>query len=165
MTAHPSDRSTERRGLVQLTYVSTRARHVTDDEVVELALRANRRNRELDITGCLWFGVGRFFQVLEGPREAVERLYASIVADSRHQDVQLLSFRPIEQRIFARWGLAHVPQQVDQTIADEVKRYAGVTWRPPLQTPPQEPGTLQSLLNRLLSVLVRRESENSPAQA
>ncbi|HEY0009150.1 MAG TPA: BLUF domain-containing protein, partial [Tepidisphaeraceae bacterium] len=67
--------------LIRLTYVSSRVPRLSDDEVVELALQANRKNRQLDITGCLWFGSTRFFQILEGPRDAVDALYAHIAVD------------------------------------------------------------------------------------
>jgi hypothetical protein len=48
-------------------------------------------------------------QVLEGQRSAVNRLYARILADRRHKDVELLIYEEISERRFGQWAMAHVP--------------------------------------------------------
>lgn len=94
---------------IRLAYVSRRAPHLTDDAIVDdIVLPAMAKNRRLEITGCLWFDQRRFLQVLEGPAESVEGVFASIVADSRHTDVDLIRRAPDEQRSFARWAMKPV---------------------------------------------------------
>ena len=61
-------------------------------------------------------GRGLYLQVLEGERMAVNRLYARIVADQRHQDVVLLQLEEITQRRFAGWSMAHVDLQADDAM-------------------------------------------------
>jgi hypothetical protein len=46
--------------------------------------------------------------VLEGERSKVNRLYARILADQRHKDVELLHFEEISDRRFGAWSMAHV---------------------------------------------------------
>jgi hypothetical protein len=51
---------------------------------------------------------GIFLQVLEGGRSAVNKLYNRIVADTRHTDVELLSYEEIGERRFAGWSMGQV---------------------------------------------------------
>lgn len=140
--------------LVQLTYVSSRGSHVLDDDVVDLAIKSNIANRQAGITGCLWFGARRFFQVLEGEQDRVDRLYRKIKIDNRHTGVRLLSYSSLESHKFARWHLAHVSHDEDQMIEKLILDYAG--GEPNL--PPEQPrnGTLQKIVERLRDVLGHR---------
>jgi hypothetical protein len=140
--------------LIRLTYISDRVAPVTDDEIVELALAANRANRQADITGCLWFGTSRFFQVLEGPRGAVDSLYAKIQRDVRHTDVRLLSYALLDSRTFSRWGLAHLKHDDDQSMSDLVHQYAGVV--PHASKDKQEHSTLRQLIECFAHTLRQR---------
>ncbi|MGE5117002.1 MAG: BLUF domain-containing protein, partial [Betaproteobacteria bacterium] len=51
---------------------------------------------------------GTFLQVLEGGRDAINRLYNRIVVDPRHRDVVLLSYAEITERRFAGWSMGQV---------------------------------------------------------
>jgi hypothetical protein len=64
------------------------------------------RNKADNVTGALLFSDAGFAQVLEGPREVVERTFDRIAADRRHADVTVLSFTPTQQRRFPDWPLA-----------------------------------------------------------
>jgi hypothetical protein len=67
-------------------------------------------NKAENVTGALMYtGVG-FAQVLEGPREVVERTFDRIAADGRHADVTVLSFTPSQRRSFPDWPLAFCGQ-------------------------------------------------------
>jgi hypothetical protein len=63
-------------------------------------------NRIHQITGVLCQGDGFFLQVLEGERGIVNQLYARIVRDSRHKDVELVKFEEITQRKYSQWSMA-----------------------------------------------------------
>ena len=92
----------------QLLYASNTSRDVSQD-VLDDILAASRRNNPRDgITGMLLYVEGGFMQVLEGGRETVNRLYARIANDPRHQDVTLLSYQEIDERRFASWTMGHV---------------------------------------------------------
>ncbi len=146
--------------LVRLTYMSVRSPHVTDHDIVELAIHANRANRGLDITGCLWFGRHRFFQVLEGPQELVDALYGRIQLDPRHSELRLLSYGPLATRQFGRWSLAHVSEHEDRTLDQLIAEYAGVQLHP-ADTGRPEPSAVRRILDRLASFMGSRPQYQS----
>lgn len=71
-------------------------------QMVESALQ---RNQVESITGLLIYDSGRFLQWLEGPAEGVDRVWASIRADGRHTDVEILGHMPSTVRCFPDWGM------------------------------------------------------------
>lgn len=56
---------------------------------------------------CCYTKKGSFFQILEGPPEAVEPLYEKIGADKRHSRISKLILEPIEVRSFANWSMGY----------------------------------------------------------
>jgi hypothetical protein len=94
--------------LVRLLYAS-RATAPASPTVHESILEQSRlHNPRSGITGILCFSDDLFIQVLEGGRDAVCDLYNTIVRDSRHQDVRILSFEEIRERRFGNWTMGHV---------------------------------------------------------
>ena len=73
----------------------------------ESAREAAVRNRRDDVTGLLLFNSRRFLQVLEGPKDAVERIFARIYDDSRHRGVVKLREGAIVAREFGQWAMAY----------------------------------------------------------
>ncbi len=111
-----------------IAYASRRSPDVDDDQIVDdIALPSYRKNRSLEITGCLWFDDGHFLQFIEGPRDNLESLYKSICADSRHLDVRELVNRPVESRAFARFAL----QVVKNDDLDPVQELIRLTFEEP----------------------------------
>ena len=94
---------------VRLLYVSTAVGPQTTTVSGSILKAARAFNADHDITGILCQGQGLFLQVLEGQRSAVNRLYARILADRRHKDVELLIYEEISERRFGQWAMAHVP--------------------------------------------------------
>lgn len=91
--------------LLKLLYVSTAARPLDDRDLDALLAVARSRNAASDITGVLLYADGRFLQHLEGRDADVEAVFASIEADPRHEDVRVLTRRPIGARQFADWSM------------------------------------------------------------
>jgi hypothetical protein len=91
--------------LVQLTYVSGATIPFSDDEIGELLLDARRNNEANAITGILLFHAGSFLQVLEGPVEAVDTVFATISRDPRHSRILVLQRQAINHREFAEHPL------------------------------------------------------------
>jgi hypothetical protein len=61
------------------------------------------------VTGCLLSGSNSFLQLLEGPRQTIDRLYVTISADSRHKNVVMLTDEDIDERLFASWSMKLAP--------------------------------------------------------
>ena len=62
-------------------------------------------NKTHEITGILAIDGERVCQILEGPAEAVDALYASIERDVRHYGVTLIVHQPLEKSAFEAWGM------------------------------------------------------------
>ena len=71
----------------------------------QLLEHARNRNRTLSITGMLVYDDGHFFQWLEGPAIAVDKLWRVIQNDPRHRDVRLLGRHSIPVRLFGDWEM------------------------------------------------------------
>lgn len=94
--------------LIRLLYVSRAVGPQTSTVTATILKAARARNREMGVTGVLCQGQGLYLQVLEGERRDVNALYARIVADRRHRDVELLQLEEIASRRFADWSMALV---------------------------------------------------------
>lgn len=96
--------------MLQLIYVSTATRAMTEDDLEDILRAARSRNKEMDVTGLLLYRDGAFIQVLEGEDDAVQEIYDLIESDERHRGVTLLSTTSIEEREFPNWqmGFRHL---------------------------------------------------------
>ena len=54
-----------------------------------------------------------FFQCLEGATETVDRLYETLLKDSRHKDIKILSRKSIDALSFSNWSMKHVALEDD----------------------------------------------------
>ncbi len=69
-------------------------------------LDASRRNNARDgVTGALMFSAGGFAQILEGPNEAVARIFERVRQDTRHHDVAVVFEAPTTGRLFKEWSM------------------------------------------------------------
>jgi hypothetical protein len=91
--------------LIQLIYVSSAVRLLSEDELLELLAQARESNRQRNITGMLLYGEGNFLQVLEGEAEDVDAVYAAIRKDARHHHLYLIEREAIAARNFADWSM------------------------------------------------------------
>lgn len=86
---------------------------------------AETQNRAADVTGLLLYGTipaipgapGQFVQWIEGPEDAVERLFEAIRSDARHVEVEVLARGDVAaltdgatggQRLFPSWSMGLV---------------------------------------------------------
>jgi hypothetical protein len=89
-------------------YASRAVASVDQDELVAILRKSKANNPSLGVTGVLCFSEGIFLQALEGGRSAVNKLYNRIATDSRHAQVELLSYAEIGERRFAGWSMGQV---------------------------------------------------------
>ena len=109
--------------LVRLAYAS-RATQSIDDALVSAILAQSRDNNlGSGITGVLCAcHQDNFLQVLEGGRDAVNRLYARLLLDPRHSDVTILSYDEISARRFSSCRLGLV--DIERLNAGVILRYS-----------------------------------------
>lgn len=89
----------------QLLYQSAAVCELNAVELCNLYAAAQLKNLRLGISGALLLREGRYFQWLEGSRPSLEALMASIAADSRHNDIEILFSEETSHRKFARWSM------------------------------------------------------------
>ena len=102
--------------LVRAVYVSRAVGPQTGTVTARILATAETHNATHAISGVLCQGQGLYLQVLEGERAQVNRLYAQILQDRRHQDVQMLSFEEITERRYPDWSMAHVVLPDDEAM-------------------------------------------------
>jgi len=96
--------------LYSVAYISKNTikgdRDVIEAEIKSILASAHKNNPALNVTGALLYSGGYFCQVIEGPEEVLEELFENIQLDSRHGQVTVLHFEPIEKRSFGKWAMA-----------------------------------------------------------
>jgi hypothetical protein len=92
--------------LYNVVYCSRAAAGIDDAAVDRIIATSRRWNPARGITGLLVFGGGIFFQWLEGPRDNVMELMATIKTDARHENVVMLSTtEEVRERLFPDWDM------------------------------------------------------------
>lgn len=81
---------------------------------------ARRNNPQHAITGALICRQDIYLQLLEGPAQAIDCLYESILTDNRHMDVTLLSRAEVDARMFPDWAMLHDPAHSWHWSAEEM---------------------------------------------
>ena len=102
--------------LTRLLYVSKPVGPITTHVTASLLENSRVSNKKSEITGVLCQGSGIYMQVLEGERTAVNALYSRIIADTRHHQVELLSFEEVDQRRYGQWSMALVQLSIDDPM-------------------------------------------------
>ena len=92
--------------LVRTLYISRNSGPQTSTVTGSILKTALVFNKVHGITGVLCQGTGFFIQMLEGERSVVSSLYARILNDKRHKDVEIVSFEGITDRKFKQWSMA-----------------------------------------------------------
>lgn len=93
--------------LVRLLYVS-RAVDDSPQAIENILNQCRQYNPVSGITGILCYGGNVFLQAIEGGRSSVNALYAHILKDPRHKDVELLQYEEITERRFGGWTMGQV---------------------------------------------------------
>lgn len=93
--------------LVSLIYTSEMTVSTDFMSILEVSRVRNERD---GITGVLLFCNNSVVQCLEGSREAVNKTYARIIKDKRHQNPLLVDYRTLSTRSFSKWSMGYVPE-------------------------------------------------------
>lgn len=106
--------------LERLIYAS-RATRPTDSllNLSEILAVSHRNNQRDGLTGALAVHQGRFIQVIEGGRDALDGLLNRLRSDERHSDIEVLDRRPVTARTFTDWtmGSARITPELDQALS------------------------------------------------
>ena len=92
----------------QVIYSSAAVTPFSEADLASLLLRARANNTRLGVSGLLLHHEGSFLQTLEGERNVLESLFATISLDKRHNRVVKLLDREVDERHFAEWKMGFV---------------------------------------------------------
>lgn len=98
----------------QIVYSSLACEPMSLSDLEAILDDARKGNEQRNITGALVFVDGVFLQVLEGERQAVQKLMKSINADSRHCEVTVFHEGEADRPLFSNWRMAYVGAQPAQ---------------------------------------------------
>ncbi len=136
----------------QIMYSSqaTKPMTVTDLEVILEDARTGNAAR--NVTGALVYTDGVFFQIIEGDKDVVHKLMASIARDSRHHSVKVFYEAEVDVRTFESWSMAYV-----RTTTQQMSKWAGLPGTSTVEElltninrePHRAPRILVSILNAL----------------
>lgn len=101
-----------------LVYISTPVSNVTENDVRDILSKARKKNAVLGITGILLFSGSLFVQILEGRPDTLDDMVKSIVSDSRHEDVTVLTREAISERTYEDWTMAY--KQLDHPDMEQL---------------------------------------------
>ena len=104
--------------LIRLLYVSKPVGPITTYVTTSILEVSSINNKKTDITGVLCQGSGIYLQVIEGQRSAISALFSRIMADTRHNNVEILSVEEIEQRRYGQWSMALVQLSMDDPMVE-----------------------------------------------
>jgi hypothetical protein len=94
--------------LHEITYVSLATHEMVQSALLQLLDQSRVYNVAHGITGLLMYHRQEFLQLLEGERDEVEALFATICRDRRHQQVYSMWEGPVAARSFDRWAMGFV---------------------------------------------------------
>ncbi|MFW1953299.1 BLUF domain-containing protein [Acinetobacter beijerinckii] len=100
---------------IRLCYSSQRNDEGDDllQDLRDILTEARDFNTRHQIYGVLYYADNAFFQCLEGEKNAVERIFEKIIADSRHHSVKHISSYVIEQFSFKKWSMKYVQRETN----------------------------------------------------
>lgn len=107
----PSDYSKTNKNdelIYELCYRSFASENLSEEEVSDIVLTARRNNSKFNITGCLIYHEGVFFQLIEGSKDTVLTLFENILQDERNYDVRTIWKGSKPERVFGHWSMALV---------------------------------------------------------
>ena len=102
--------------LTRLLYVSKPVGPITTYVTSSILEVCSVNNKKAEITGVLCQGSGIYMQVIEGQRSVISALFSKIIADKRHNTVELLSVEEIQKRQYGQWSMALVQLSIDDPM-------------------------------------------------
>jgi hypothetical protein len=93
--------------LVRLLYYSRASREMSLLDLKDILSKARENNNDIDVCGMLCYDQLFFLQALEGERETVNELYLDIADDPRHDEIIIISYEEVPQRVFPQWQMGY----------------------------------------------------------
>ena len=97
----------------RVRYISRFASGLSPRDIDQIVETSQSNNPDRDITGMLMASGELFYQLLEGPKDQIDTLYARIYEDPRHEQILLLESEVGNfERICPDWAM----QKIDLSL-------------------------------------------------
>lgn len=102
---------------------TSKANELPKEEVEKIFEKTYTNNTLQNITGILLHGLGRFFQVLEGPEHVIVPLYDDVICkDERHSEIFTIIHKSKPKPLFADYSATfNIVRSADQL--EDLKLY------------------------------------------
>jgi hypothetical protein len=100
--------------LTRMIYYSERNSAVSMD-LSQVLATSHKNNARDNITGFLHYNGVHFLQVLEGGRAQLSACYHRIVSDTRHNNIVLIQYVDVRERLFPTWSMGVHEGMSDRT--------------------------------------------------
>jgi hypothetical protein len=91
--------------MYRLIYKSRSVDTIDWDSMRDILNVSERNNATNDLTGVLLASNTHFLQAIEGRFEELNLTFNRIMRDARHTDLMIISYGPIDARLFEHWGM------------------------------------------------------------
>lgn len=109
-----------------ICYVSKAREDLSQTQVEEIFKTTQQNNSKRNIHGILMYGMGDFFQVLEGEEKVIEELFEDYIKlDPRHSDIFEIIRRPTQQPIFSEYSSVFSIVRTEEQLED-IKTYLAI---------------------------------------
>lgn len=105
----------------QIVYSSQATGPMTTADLERILVDARAGNEARNVTGALVFVEGVFLQILEGDKDVLRGVMASIARDARHDSVTVFHEAEVDVPTFGTWRMAYV-----SATPEEVSAWAGL---------------------------------------
>jgi hypothetical protein len=100
----------------RVRYISRFAPSLAPQDIDQIVDTSQKNNRSRHITGMLVASGDLFYQLLEGPKDEIDLLYARISKDPRHEQILLLESEVGHfERICPDWAMQKVDLSLKST--------------------------------------------------
>jgi len=112
--------------MYRLIYKSKSIVELDEETVKDIIQHSQEMNEKRGITGALLATKTHFLQALEGEFKDVNHTFFRIATDPRHEEIQLVSFGPVEKRLFEGWVMKGFGIfNLNITLSDRLKEKYG----------------------------------------
>ncbi len=132
--------------LVRCLYASRIEGSLTPALLAEILQQSRKNNPSRGLTGMLCYTPEFFVQVLEGGRQEVSHLLATLMRDPRHREMTVLLYEEIAERRFSSWSMGQV--NIDKVNPGLLLKYSS---RPALDPFTGSGQTVMSLLHEMIA--------------
>lgn len=99
-----------------------------ETDLLSILSQSQRSNLQHGLTGVLYYGNGYFVHYLEGEQSAMTAVMTRMALDTRHRNLEVVWFEPIEQRRFSQWRMRFL--QTDRRLAQLLKKHEVADFQP-----------------------------------